>query len=267
MGRLAGKVAVVTGGGTGIGRETARLYASEGGRVAVADIRDGDGNETVALIEAAGGEAIFVKVDVSSSSDVKNLYEVIEERYGELHIVTANAGITGRAHQVLFENVDDGDFQQLLDVNLRGVFLTFKHAIDLVRRSGGGAFTATSSLASIRGYIGLSAYSASKAGVNAMVRAMSIELGPEIRVNTVMPGAVLTDVGKHFTEETGRELRPIVLDEVEDKLNWIGGPEQLAGAHMWLVSDEASFVTGQEIAVDGGRSVPVIGSWRNERDD
>jgi NAD(P)-dependent dehydrogenase (short-subunit alcohol dehydrogenase family) len=141
---------------------------------------------------------------------------------------------------------------RIVDVNFWGVFRCFKHAIEPVRRSGGGAFTATSSVAAIRGYPNISAYTASKGAISALVRGLSVELVPDIRVNAVIPGGIATDAARHYEEDVGERL---VSQFAGAGPTRVGDPREAAAAHLWLVSDDASFVTGQAIVVDNGRAV------------
>jgi NAD(P)-dependent dehydrogenase (short-subunit alcohol dehydrogenase family) len=257
--RLEGKVAIVTGGGTGIGRATAQLYAQEGAKVVVADIRAEDAEETMRSIRDSGGEATFVSADVSRGSDVEGLVGQTEELYGALHVVTANAGILGRASMTPLVDLSEEDVEQVMGVNFWGVWRSFKHAIPLVRRSGGGSFTATASVAAVRGYAGLSSYCASKAAVCGLVRSLALELAGEIRVNAVAPGGVATEIQRHTAEETGKPYVSPASGKTEDAAPWyrIADPSELAHAHLWLASDDSSFVTGQTLVVDGGRATVV----------
>jgi NAD(P)-dependent dehydrogenase (short-subunit alcohol dehydrogenase family) len=249
--RLAGKVAVVTGAATGIGRETARLYAEQGARVAVADIRALEGEAVAADICAAGGEAIFVPTDVARSGDLERLVATTETHFGRLDILTANAGILGRNPWTPLHETREEDFEHVIAINLYGVVNAFKYAIPALLRAGGGALTATSSLSAHRGVKGLDAYSASKAAIAGLVRALTAQYSPGIRINAVSPGAVATELALHTAE----------LNEKTD-VTWpdrstvaVASPRDIAYAHLFLASDEAAFVRGQVLRVDGGRSV------------
>lgn len=252
--RLAGKVAIVTGAATGIGREIAKLYAEKGARVAVSDIRAEEGEAVATEVCAAGGDAIFVRTDVAKSEDLARLVATTEQHFGRLDILTANAGIIGRNPWTPLHEVKEADFEQVIAVNLYGVAYAFKHAIPALLRVGGGALTATASLSAHRGVIGLDAYSASKAAVTGLVRALTAQYSPGIRINAVSPGAVATELAAHTAE----------LNDGAD-VNWpdrstvaVAGPRDIAYAHLFLASDEAAFVMGQVIKVDGGRSVRDI---------
>lgn len=248
--RLGGKVALVTGAGTGLGRAIAVVYAQHGAGVVVADVAAEAGAATVELIERAGGKAAFVAVDVGDSDQVAAAVAFAEERYGALHALTANAGILGRGHGKSIEEITDDEFGEIMRVNFDGVRLSFKHAIPAIRRAGGGALTATASLAAHRAYPTLPAYSASKGAVIALARSLAAALAPDIRVNVVSPGSVATDITSH--------ARTAGAGDVELAAPTFGGrarPEEVANAHAFLISDEASFVNGQTLIVDGGRSI------------
>ncbi len=259
MGRLSGKVAVLTGGGTGIGRQTALLYAEEGAKVVVADIRPEDGAATTKAIVDAGGDAIFVRTDVSRSAEVQELVSAADSHFGAVHVMTANAGILGRGHNKSLVDITEEELKQIIDVNFWGVLWSFKHAIPVIQRSGGGSMTATASIAAIRGYPKFPAYCASKGAVTALVRSLAIDLGPEIRVNAVAPGTVATEIAQHNVEETGKPFAPPAGIPGAAELSYArpGDPRELAHAHLWLASDDASFVTGQTLVVDNGRTVAV----------
>jgi NAD(P)-dependent dehydrogenase (short-subunit alcohol dehydrogenase family) len=259
MSRLAGKVAVVTGGGTGLGRSIACLYAEEGAKVVVADIREPDGEETVRLVREAGGEASFVLTDVRSAADVAGMVEYAVTRFGALHIATANAGILGRGAWKSLAEIPEDEFDEIMDVNFRGVWLTFKYAIPALRAAGGGVLTATSSLAAHRGIPNAAAYCSSKGAIVALVKALAVELAPDIRVNAVSAGGMRTEFAVHAREALGgvdpESIRPEVGRQTFGR---VSDPREVAFAHLFLACDESSYVTGQTFRVDGGRSVVSV---------
>jgi NAD(P)-dependent dehydrogenase (short-subunit alcohol dehydrogenase family) len=249
---LDGKVAIVTGAGTGLGRETAIVYAQAGARVVVADVREPDGRQTVDTIRSAGGDALFVKTDVSDSSAVQALIGSTERKYGALHIMTANAGILGTATGKPVADLTEDEFWRVISVNFGGVFLAFKHAIPAITRAGGGAMTATGSLAGHRAMRTLSAYSCSKGAVAALVRTLALELHPAIRVNEVAPGGMPTEMIVHQAQDRNEEpaavsARPAGATLVQAR--------DVAHVHLFLVSDAAASVNGQTVFADGGRSI------------
>jgi NAD(P)-dependent dehydrogenase (short-subunit alcohol dehydrogenase family) len=255
LGRLSGKVAIVTGAGTGIGREIARLYAEEGAKVVAADVRADEGEATVKAITDAGGEAIFVATDVTSSEDVQKLVQAAESTYGGLHVMTANAGILGRGHNKSLVDITEDEIDQIMSVNFGGVVRCFKYAIPAILKSGGGAMTATASLSAHRGYAKLPAYCASKAAVTGLVRSVAADLVPDIRVNAVSPGTVKTEIAAHNEEETGTKFTPPPRSVSDEPYAQPADPREIAQAHLWLVSDDASFITGQVLLADNGRSI------------
>lgn len=241
-GRLEGKVAIVTGGGAGIGRATAELYAREGAKVIIGDVRDDVGQEACEAINTAGGTCAFRRIDVSSAADNEALVAFAVEKFGQLDILTANAGIVGRALQPLHESKLE-DLETVFAINSYGVLYACKYAISAMLRTGGGVISVTSSLASERGINGpgYEIYSASKAAVNGMIRSLTAQYSPQIRLNAVAPGRVATDLIKFAAADTDRIP--------------VGEPLDLAYAHLFLVSPESKFVRGQVLAVDGGRGI------------
>jgi len=250
---LDGKVAIVTGGATGLGRTIVQRYADFGAKVVIADLRPEEGERAVAEIVAGGGEALFVMTDVTSSEDVLRAVAAAEERFGGLHIMTANAGVMGRSYRKSIVDVPEEDLQFVMDVNFLGVWNSFKHAIPAIRRSGGdGAMTATASTAATQGMGGLPAYSASKAAVIGLVRSVAADVGPAIRVNAVTAGAMDTTLPAHTAELMG--LDASTLRASSPAASEVVDPDYVARVHLFLVSDLSVHVNGQAILADAGRS-------------
>jgi NAD(P)-dependent dehydrogenase (short-subunit alcohol dehydrogenase family) len=251
--RLAGKVAIVTGSGSGIGRATAQLFSKEGAKVTVLDRDKAAGEETVALIRAAGGDAAFSMADVSKASDLKKAVETTVERYGKLNVLVNNAAI-----QVLAKLVDtsEEDWDRVHSVNLKGVFLGCKFAIPAMLQAGGGAIV---NMASVLGFVGdpdLAAYCAAKGGVIALTRVAALTYGPQgIRVNCICPGDVETPLVQDYFEKDAdsKALREMVYSKYA--LRRIAAPEEIAKAALFLASEESSFVTGSTMVVDGALTI------------
>jgi NAD(P)-dependent dehydrogenase (short-subunit alcohol dehydrogenase family) len=251
--RLAGKIAVVTGSASGIGHETAKLFAAEGAHVVVAD-RDADAAAKVALELAADGAAAeAVAVDVSQEDQVKALLDGVKSRHGRLDILVNNAGY-GFAGTVADTSVEDWD--ALFAVNVRGVFLGCKHAVPIFAAQGGGIIVNTASGGAIVGIANRAAYTASKGAVAALTRAMAIDHAEDmIRVNCVAPGTIETP---YFTEIFAKSPDAAALRKgLEDRqvMGRLGRPEEIARAILFLASDDATFCTGSTLVVDGGWTI------------
>jgi len=245
--RFEGKVALVTGGNSGIGRAAALAFAKEGARVVVADVTAA-GEETVAHIRAEAGDAVFVRADVSSAADVAAMVQETVRQYGALDAAFNNAGIEGR--MALTVDCTEENFDRTIAVNLKGVFLCMKHEIPEMLKRGGGGIVNNASVAALVGFAGLPAYCASKGGIVQLTRTTALELARSgIRVNAVCPGVIRTPMIDRLTENVPAvEAQFVALEPV----GRMGRPEEVAAAVVYLCSDEASFITGIAMPVDGG---------------
>jgi NAD(P)-dependent dehydrogenase (short-subunit alcohol dehydrogenase family) len=245
--RLADKTAIITGGASGIGRAAALRFAAEGAKLVIADVNGEGGRETAQLIEQQGGKALFFKTNVSDSKQVKELVSATVEAYGKLNILFNNAGIGNP--DVKSVDLDEDDWDRVIDINLKGVFLGIKHAVPELKKAGGGAVINTSSLLGIKGQKYLAAYNASKAGVILLTKNAALEYGRDnIRVNAIAPGVIDTQIIDGWKNDERKW--PIISRA--NALGRIGTPEEVANAVLFLASEEASFITGATLSVDGG---------------
>jgi NAD(P)-dependent dehydrogenase (short-subunit alcohol dehydrogenase family) len=243
--QLMGKVAVITGGSSGIGRACALELAAAGAKVAVGARRKNEGEETVRLIEQQGGEACFVQTEVSKADEVKRLMDTAVSRWGRLDCAVNNAGVEGTPF-VNTADYEEGVWDQVMDVNLKGVFLSMKYEIPHMLKSG-GSIVNMSSIAGLIGGVGGVGYHASKHGVIGLTRTAAIEYARAgIRVNAVCPAVIQTDMADRFFGGKGIPLADI------HPLGRVGTPQEIADAVLWLCSDKSSFVTGIALPVDGG---------------
>ncbi|MEW6296745.1 MAG: SDR family oxidoreductase [Thermodesulfobacteriota bacterium] len=247
-GQLDGKVALVTGGSSGIGRATALAFAREGAKVVVADVIVDGGQETVRLLTAAGGQGLFVKTDVSKAAEVEALIKQTVATYGRLDCAFNNAGVEGAF--VSTAEYTEADWDRVLAINLKGVWLCMKYEIAQMLRQGGGAIVNTASGAGLVGVPGLSAYVASKHGVVGLTKTAALECAKAgVRVNAVCPGVIQTPMVARLTSSRPDLSEALVAAE---PMGRTGKPEEVAEAVVWLCSDAASFVTGHAMSVDGG---------------
>jgi NAD(P)-dependent dehydrogenase (short-subunit alcohol dehydrogenase family) len=254
-GRLSGKVALITGAGSGIGRETSLLFAAEGASVLAVDIDEEAVFETVSLVQAASGEASAQRADVSSTRDSEAMVAVAEERYGRLDVMFNNAGIM---------HSDDDDavsteekiWDLTMDINAKGVFLGCKYGIPALRRAGGGSIINTASFVALLGAATPQvAYTASKGAVLAMTRELAVVHAREnIRVNALCPGPLRTELLMKFLDTEEKKQRRLV----HIPMGRFGEAAEMAKAALWLASDESSYVTGTEFVVDGGITAAYV---------
>ncbi|MDP2736783.1 MAG: SDR family oxidoreductase [bacterium] len=244
--RLKNKVAIITGAGSGIGRGAALAFAREGAKVVVADWGEETGQETVEQIKKQNGEAMFVKVDVSNSSDVANLVKQCLAAYGQVDILFNNAGIVkmGALHETA-----EADWDQTININLKGIFLCSKAVIPQMLKQGKGKIVNTASIAGLVAFDQLGAYCASKGGIIALTREMAVEYAAKkINVNCIAPGVIKTAMTKDMLNDPAT-VKSFAASTPYPRL---GEPEDIAMAAVYLASDESDFVTGDILVVDGG---------------
>src|SRR6516165_561186 len=250
MSRLADKICVITGGGSGIGQATALCFAAEGAKVVVADINPNAASETSRLIEKNGAAALAVTVDVTQAASVQKMLHKAVEVFGRIDVLVNNAGF-GLAATV--EETDEADWDRLMAVNLKGVFLGCKYVVPIMRRQGGGVIVNTASVLALVGVQDRAAYCASKGGVAALTRAVALDhVRDGIRVNCVAPGSVETP---YWTDIFAKSNDVAALRknlEQRHPMERLARPEEIAKAILFLASDESSFCTGSTLVVDGG---------------
>jgi NAD(P)-dependent dehydrogenase (short-subunit alcohol dehydrogenase family) len=255
MMRLQNKVALITGAGSGIGRETAHLFVQEGARVVVVDVNDQAGEETVEQVRSAGGEAAYVHADVSNPAEAEAMIRFAEERYGRLNVLFNNAGIShARDDDAIRTELDVWDLT--FEVNVKGVFLGCKFGIPAMRRAGGGSIINTASFVALVGAATPQlAYTASKGAVLSMTRELAVIHAREnIRVNALCPGPLNTELLMKYLNTPEKKQRRLV----HIPMGRFGEAKEIAYGALYLASDESSFVTGTEFLVDGGITAAYV---------
>ncbi len=248
MNIMSNKVVFITGASSGIGRATALAFAREGANVAIADVLADGGRETARLVEARGARALYVSCDVSKDSDVRSALGKTIETFGRIDCAFNNAGIEGEQSSI--SGCSEANWDRVLGINLKGIWLCMKHEIPQMLKQGAGAIVNCASVAGLVGFVGIPAYVAAKHGVVGLTKTGAIELAKSnIRVNAVCPGVIKTPMIDRFAHGEAQIQQQLVAGEPIGRL---GKPEEVAEAVVWLCSDAASFVTGQPIAVDGG---------------
>lgn len=245
---LDGKVALVTGGSSGIGRATAPCFAKHGARVVVADVDDKGSLETLSMITDTGGQAVFVKTDVTKAADVEGMVNKAVETYGRLDCAYNNAGIEGATASIV--DLDERDWDRVIDVNLKGVWLCLRYQISQMLKQDGGAIVNTASIMGLIGGTNDCGYGASKHGVAGLTKTAAIEYARQgIRVNAVCPGTIDTPMARRIAVDNAEAEKSLIE---RHPIGRVGQPEEIAETVVWLCSDAASFVTGHMMSVDGG---------------
>lgn len=253
--RLESKVALITGAGSGIGRESALLFSAEGAKVVVVDVNDTSGNETVAMIQKQGCEAVYVHADVARAADCEKMVQVAEQTFGKLNVLFNNAGIMhGDDDNAM--TTSEAVWDLTMNINLKGVFLGCKYGIPALQRAGGGSIINTASFVAILGAATPQiAYTASKGGVLSMTRELAlIHARENIRVNALCPGPLRTELLMKFLNTDAKKQRRLV----HVPMGRFGEAKEMAYAALYLASDESSYVTGTEFMVDGGITAAYV---------
>ena len=242
---LQDKVALITGAASGIGRATAQLFARQGAKVVIADVNTSGGEDAAQGIRAEGGDAIFVRTDVGQMNEVRALVEKTLAQYGRLDVIHSNAATYAEGDAV---EITEADWDRTLAVCLKATWMLAHCGVPTMLAGGGGAIVITGSVHAIRGYARYTAYQAAKGGLLALTRAMAADFAPTIRVNTILPGAVMTGLSAGMTEEQKKKVAQMC------PLKRNGQPEDIAQVALFLASDMSSYMTGEALVVDGGLS-------------
>src|SRR5437763_125115 len=248
---FAGKVAFVTGAANGIGRAAALAFARKGANVVAADVSEEGNQQTIRMIEALGGRALAVRCNVTRAADVKAALDKTIETFGRLDFGFNNAGVEQPVTPAA--DLTEEEWDRIVDIDLRGVFLCMKYEIPLMLKQGGGAIVNTSSGAGVKGIAGQAAYCAAKFGVIGLTKAAALDYAAQnIRVNAVCPGIIDTPMMQRFTGGTPTGVARVIAQEPVGRM---GKPDEIAAAVLWLCSDPAAFVVGHALVIDGGQTV------------
>lgn len=249
-GTLKGKVALITGGASGIGRSTALLFAAEGAAVLIADLNEAAGRQVEEQISSQGGRALFEAADVTRDADCRRLAGRARQSFGTIHVLFNNAGIIRRASVL---ELSEEDWDRVMDVNVKSMFLLSRHVIPLMLKSGGGSIVNMASGWGLSGGPRAAVYCASKGAVVLLTKAMAVDHGPQnIRVNCICPGDTDTAMLRNEAQQLGEPTGRFLAEAARRPLGRVGKPEEIAQAALYLASDASSFVTGTTLVVDGG---------------
>jgi NAD(P)-dependent dehydrogenase (short-subunit alcohol dehydrogenase family) len=247
---LVGRVAVITGGASGIGRATSVLFANEGAAVVVADLNENAGHAVVSEIEKAGGRSMFVPADVTKAADCRGIVERAIEAFGKIHILFNNAGIIRRATVL---DLSEEDWDHVMTVNVKSIYLLSREVIPYMQKHGGGTIINTASGWGLTGGAKAAVYCASKGAVVLLTKAMAVDHGAQnIRVNCICPGDTDTAMLRGEAQQLGEAQERFLADAARRPLGRVGSPDEIARAALYLASDASSFVTGTALVVDGG---------------
>jgi NAD(P)-dependent dehydrogenase (short-subunit alcohol dehydrogenase family) len=250
--RFQDKVALVTGGNSGIGRAASIQFGKEGAKVVIAARRENLGQDVADAIKKAGGEAVFVKTDVTKPEEIEALFKAVLDKYGRLDCAVNNAGVSSASmRRIINTTMEEWDWT--MNTNLRGVWLCMKHEIKQMLTQGGGAIVNTASIAGLATEVGMSLYCTSKHGVMGLTKSAALEYAHKnIRVNAVCPGFIHTPMLEE-PWQTNPQIKDFTLSQVP--MQRFGQPEEIAGAILWLCSDEAAYMTGREMVIGGGQTL------------
>ncbi|MFW9916574.1 MAG: SDR family NAD(P)-dependent oxidoreductase [Candidatus Thorarchaeota archaeon] len=249
-GVLAGKIALITGGASGIGRAIALLFAREGAAVSIADLNQTGGKSLVENIAKRGGQAIYLHCDVSLPTDCQRVVEQTVDQFGSLNILSNNAGII---HRATILETTEAEWDRLMEVNVKSIFMLSKHAIPIMVQNGGGVIINIASGWGLAGGRKAAGYCASKGAVVLLTKAMALDHGEQnIRVNCICPGDTDTPMLQDEAEQLGQSMDKFLAEAIQRPLKRLGKPEDIAQAALYLASDASSFVTGTTLVVDGG---------------